>query len=649
MKHYPFPKPFRSKYSSTRRRKPLSSLLAFCLICAMLIGSGVGCDTNSRPSDDTTELQGNPVTFQGDFDIVGGSSHLLEQALEASGLQRGAEGLEKIIIVGKSDEPLSLDAKEKVESRENHYNDYAILCNGNQIAIYGGSTYALKQGIQYLLQNRLDKNSGGLALSDRYSHYHCPELTVETIGTVSLKGLTVVANKNTMTVAEDFAHELSVIGGYPVETSMKATDNSICLDVKHADQEGAFSLEYQLAVAHDHITLTAETVVSLSTALKDFIQWFPEVKEWKEGTTMDRTVALSIKKASDTALFKYCGMWEKTDKDNPDTMVSYWGGASVEVDFVGVSITLAFSSSSKCRVQLDGKDLMVKDTTLSGTYTVTAETNGKHTVRVYTNDRENHIHFAGVHVANGIELSRTPNREHYIQFVGDSISDTVSSFSYRAGLVLDWDYCVTAVSGMALENNFGFWYLNNGSHQPNTMSALIQENFGIRTIGMVDAFFKLGVAQENMRGEERELYATKYYTDELNCHYQTGYTPDIVFIFLGTNDQLSSVGSARRFTEAYRTLVEGIFRVYGDDTQICMLQALTHAEAEPNEDHPRFECIRRTANTLMSEYPDNIKFIDRDVILTWNVEISGDHTHPTLNGYNTLTEKIAELLDQYYS
>lgn len=638
MKHY--------QQHMSSRRKPQLVVLMMLLAGILLAGICIGCESTTPPSDEE-ETKGNPVAFQADFDIVGGSSHLLEQALEEKGLQRGAEGLAKKIIVGKSDEALSLQAKEKVEQRENNYNDYAILCNGEQIAIYGGSTHAIKQGIQYLVEHCYDETSNGLALTDRYSYYFCPELTVKEIGPVTLKELTVVGNKSTMTEAEDLAHELSVLSGYPVESSMKETSNSIRLAVKQADL-GTFSLEYQVSVAEDHLVLMAETATSLSTVIQDFVLWVPEVSTWEKGETMDRTVALTIRKASDTELFKYCGMWEKTDKDNPDTMVSYWGGASVEVDFVGMTITLAFSSTSKCRIQLDGKDLMVKDTALSGTYTVTAESEGKHTVRVYTNDRESHIHFAGVHVANGVELSRTANREHYIQFVGDSISDTVSSFSYRAGLVLNWDYCVTAVSGIALENNYGFWYLNNGSHNPNTMSAMIQDNFGIRTIGMEDAFFKLGIAQDNMRGEERELYATKYYTDELNCQYQTGYTPDIVFIFLGTNDQLISVGSAQRFTSAYQKLVEGIFRVYGDDTQICLMQALTHAEPEPNEDHPRFECIRRTANTLMSQYPDRIKFIDRDVILTWNVEISGDHTHPTLNGYNTLTEKIAELLDQWY-
>ena len=69
---------------------------------------------------------------------------------------------------------------------------------------------------------------------------------------------------------------------------------------------------------------------------------------------------------------------------------------------------------------------------------------------------------------------------------------------------------------------------------------------------------------------------------------------------------------------------------------------------DTNIEIPAYEVFRKTAKILIEKYPDNVHFIDRDVISTWNVEISSDLIHPTTAGYDTLTEKLAAYLVELY-
>jgi hypothetical protein len=317
-------------------------------------------------------------------------------------------------------------------------------------------------------------------------------------------------------------------------------------------------------------------------------------------------------------------------------MISHWNESYVEVDFYGTSVTPVFAKSSKIKYSVDGG--AYTSTTANGELTIAAQGDGKHTLRIKTQGRTSNVYFAGVKTFSKSLLARTAEKEHYIHFVGDSISDSGESFARRVGDVLGWDYATTAVSGMALERNYGYWKNNNPQ---------MYVELGIN-VGMIDAFFKYGHPTESMTGETREKYLN-YYTDaSFNNTYEAGYKPDIVFIFLGTNDELSKETDATRFTEAYVEFVDKIMEAYGEDTEIWAVQALTNSAATINEAHPRFTCIRAAANALKAKYGEQINFIDYDVIKTWGVEISSDNTHPTGNGYTTLTEKIAAILKKHY-
>ena len=186
-----------------------------------------------------------------------------------------------------------------------------------------------------------------------------------------------------------------------------------------------------------------------------------------------------------------------------------------------------------------------------------------------------------------------------------------------------------------------------------SMARMILDRFGVNTLGMEDAFFKLGLAEDVMTGEERTLYAEHYLDEEgtLDCSFTSGNTPDIVFIFLGTNDQIKYENTvATRFVDAYVRFARRILDTYGKDTQICIMNALTHSvpPEQNDENNGIYTSIREAALTIADEFPDNIQFIDREDIISWGVEIGSDNVHPTGAGQTTLTEKISEFLLNTY-
>jgi lysophospholipase L1-like esterase len=146
--------------------------------------------------------------------------------------------------------------------------------------------------------------------------------------------------------------------------------------------------------------------------------------------------------------------------------------------------------------------------------------------------------------------------------------------------------------------------------------------------------------------------AANYYTEKYDFNFATGYTPDIVFIFLGTNDLSmgSNKGDAATFANTYKAFVEKIFEVYGKETKICILQALTTSSSSNLYDTSsmRHQGIERAVEMLTEEYPDNIHFINSSRIFTWGVDISSDGTHPSALGYETLTNQIANYLPKIY-
>lgn len=650
----------------------MKRLLACLLVALMLLPCLAGCGNTPAPTPDspsttppeegdgpTTPTTPTDVTFAGNFKVAGDRANLLTAALAEAGIPMGDEQATMTIYIGESDAAVTVTAKAAATAREAHYNDYALICDGTALAVYGASEHATTQAISYLIDHYASE--GAITVKKDLQYTAQPTVVDDiTVGDYKLQELTVVAqNTACLGIANTFAKRLSILIGYEIPVSTSPTRRAIHLRASNIKDEADFATAYHIeatanaAAKTTELTITAPTRASLSYATQALAAGLKAGDSFAIGAKEDRSFNLVHTDATDTALFKYCGTWQASDEEASKTMVSYWNAAYVEINFTGNAITPVFSKESTFKVKLDNADEYSKTYTVTGAITFFAEGDGEHTLKIFYNDKCKHMYFAGVSVSEGVTLSRTASRAHYIQFVGDSISDGGSSFTQLVGDVLGWDYSVAALSGIALETGYGYWRNNNGyangTITPGSLAEQIKKNFGIDNIGMEDAFFKLGVA--NTAGtpkDELAYYAENYYTEKMDNRFACGNTPDIVFIFLGTNDELVSLKEEERFVNTYVNFVKNILSVYGNDTQICVLQALTHSSLPNNENHPRYSIIRSAADALMLTYPENITFIDRDIITTWNVEIGSDNTHPTAAGHATLTEKIAALLAEYY-
>ena len=114
--------------------------------------------------------------------------------------------------------------------------------------------------------------------------------------------------------------------------------------------------------------------------------------------------------------------------------------------------------------------------------------------------------------------------------------------------------------------------------------------------------------------------------------------PDIVVVFLGTNDYLDDPidearGNLKIFAEHYLEFIKKLRALYPAAT-IFMLQALS-------DKHCRVRGIAG-AYELIKENVDNVKLVNSN---EWGVEISADGTHPSTPGFTFMGEKLAEVLD----
>ncbi|MBE6646277.1 MAG: hypothetical protein E7611_01390 [Ruminococcaceae bacterium] len=470
----------------------------------------------------------------------------------------------------------------------------------------------------------------------------------------------VAANALNKDVAESLASSLSELGGYTITSASQPKGYTILLVANDNTSNSISSNKYTVVCNGNTLTITAATRGALSYAINDFVERLEaqnkSVIEIKSGDSFTYTFESNITPATDITKFKYVGTWQATDPDNPTTMVSYWDSAYVEFDFTGTSVTLLFSSPSKCNVSIDGGAAI--SYTVSDELMLSVSKSGTHTVRVHYGDKSEHMYFAGVRVPEGQSVSRTADRPIYIQFVGDSISDSPLSFSHNAADILGWDYSVIACEALSLQADKGYWRYNNGftnetGYASGSMAYLLNKNFGTVSIGMEDAFFKLGIPNKMTAGTaEFNDIAANYFTDKYDFDFNTGYTPDIVFIFLGTNDLGDSASQTdiNNFVESYKSFVADIVAKYGSSVKICAMQALSTSNTSDlyNTEHPRYVAIAQAASALESIYGDRFDFIDAATVLSWNVEISTDGTHPTASGYETLTNKVAEYLLNTY-
>lgn len=254
-------------------------------------------------------------------------------------------------------------------------------------------------------------------------------------------------------VASIMADKLANVCGYAVSYSSFYKDDVIKLVVTDPASELISSDSYTVTCDGENLIITAATKASLVYAVEDFVNYIAELNKTNQSITFEagydekRTFNVKSALANDTETFKYSGIWSA----NGTSMKSVADADYVEFDIKGASVTLLFSAKSEFDISIDGAN--------AKTYTVEKEKtfyfeNAEHTIRISAKDTSDTVSFAGIKYLDSI-ITRTKDKEHYIQFVGDSMVDSNNSFAHMLGKVLDWDYSVVVGTSIPSSADIG--------------------------------------------------------------------------------------------------------------------------------------------------------------------------------------------------
>lgn len=295
---------------------------------------------------------------------------------------------------------------------------------------------------------------------------------------------------------------------------------------------------------------------------------------------------------------KFTGVWQENSKNE---IVSYGTIAFFEIGFTGEFLQIDGNIKGECAFFVDGEEILPERNEKGFTFNVNY---GKHIfkIKVY---KDSHFSFKSI---SADENFFGTTQKTYIHFIGDSITHAYPGFASSSAETIGIDYSVVAHCGMSLVDGWG-WY-----PPPEWMK--------IR-MGMETRYFQLESPTET------DNY-TKY-------DFSYSRTPDIIVIFLGTNDYLDTVedkenGNIGIFTEHFLSFVSKI-RVCYPKSKILIMKALS-------DKYCRNEGIQMAFDVISDKICD-IELIQSD---TWGVEISNDGTHPTELGYEQIAENLVKYL-----
>lgn len=239
-----------------------------------------------------------------------------------------------------------------------------------------------------------------------------------------------------------------------------------------------------------------------------------------------------------------------------------------------------------------------------------------------------------VETSKGGNFTKSEKDKKYVQFIGDSISEASSSYTFTIPKEYNLDYSVIAYSGIALQDGAGWYFGSTGTVWRPTSddtSKLKRED----CVGMESAYFSVKRPKE------------AYYLDENgDLHYDnpafdvsSDNAPDAIVIGIGTNDSayirdnVSGINGGN-FTKTYIEFVTKLSNAY-PNAQIYIIRPFNNvAEYSPLYDDLR-EAVVNAVNGLNSNA--NVHYIDTTA---WNVEISSDKVHPSEKGYADLRDLV---------
>lgn len=301
--------------------------------------------------------------------------------------------------------------------------------------------------------NKYRKNDGTLEpitgiLAEDYTYIHGKDVGDTflsdcdiIIGVTHLSNMRVhPANKMNKDIADSLASKLKNICGYSISSSSYYSEYVIELVAMNSTSDTIGSSYYTITCDGINLYITAATRSALIYAIDDFASYIAERNKteqtiiFEDGFSMMRQMNISTIDSTDTSKIKYTGLWLQSG----DTMISSSDADYLEFDVTGNSFTLTFSEASTFELFIDEKSVGVFTAETEFTYCLEAK---KHTVKVQTIDKDSKVSFAGIQCVDSI-IEKTPNKGHYILFVGDSMVDGDKTFAHVLGDLLGWDYAV---------------------------------------------------------------------------------------------------------------------------------------------------------------------------------------------------------------
>lgn len=423
-----------------------------------------------------------------------------------------------------------------------------------------------------------------------------------------------------------------------VDASNKLADAIFAVTGKRPTVDGGYTSDYAIIISRNavndglpnrysvefdgsDININGDSSTVVATAVDKFIAMFNKTKknfDIPSNLSITGEVKFSAIEYNNKNL-KYIGRWKETDKG--DGVVSLWNYSSVEISFTGNIILVEASSApaadSKNKngsifVTIDGGE-ETEFKPENGYIVLNMASSGKHTVKIAGNVY-NAVTLKNFYIPSSEKVTE-PTVKKNILFIGDSISHYPNCYSFHVGKKLGWDYSVVAQAGMALQDNHGYYH---GS----------ASFCGIAGVGMETNFFK----------NESAMYNTTL--TDYNFKYTTA--PDVVVIYLGTNDALdpNNKNDVKQFTDTYSNFISAI-RTKFPNCAIYMMESVSKKE----DTHSKVtQVVNMAYNTIKTKH-SNIKIIKSSV---WDIEGQSDGIHPTAAGSQDFATKVAEVIKKDY-
>lgn len=371
---------------------------------------------------------------------------------------------------------------------------------------------------------------------------------------------------------------------------------------------------YKIEFNNNNLNIIGDSSFAVIGAVDKFISQFKDAKTTK---SFPKTYKLSgkvdFKKIgyNDNNL-KFVGRW----KENEGGVSSLWNYSSVEISFTGNYIVAEVSASQAPGSQVTDPCVLVtvdggeqySEIVENGYLIFSFDDKTKHTIKLAGNV-SNTANFKAFYLPDNGKISAPKSRKN-IMFIGDSITHYTSCYSFLVGDILGWDYSVVAQAGMSLQNGEG-WYKG-----------------GIEKTGMETCFFK----------NESAAYTTEL--TDYNFKYTSA--PDVVVIYLGTNDYTKATDKSalNKFTETYSNFVGAIRKKFPNCTIYMMESVSSKADLKK-----RVTAIVDAAYNRISNEYKNVKLIKSSA---WDIEGQEDGIHPTSEGSKVFAKNVAEVIKNTY-